>query len=402
MILFDYDKAVHLMSGYGIDILLPHTILNAGYLSDHWKHDQYLTISNCTTLDKDETYTLLVGLPVDKYIEPFITCRRASEEGDMYNWDAWIKDKKIWGPNMLPRSKNSPLGPPCKFLFEDPFAAAAAAIKERKLERSNIGIELSFMNFKSFQKLKNLLPDARFIEAGGLFLELRLIKTSEEIKRIAKAAEITQNALTKTINSLQTGMSGTDILNIVGSEHYRLGGVHEWLHTQIGPAGIDLVGPGNKCLIGKNQAIRLDTGCNYRQYQSDISVIISVGKPHKRLLRAHKTVQKATEEILGILKPGTKVSDIFNAGNSVLEIEKLNNYCCYVGHGIGRNVHEEPILDNRPGNVISSGMTIAVEIVTTIDDIGMIGFEDNYVITDTGYKPLSSIGSKLHTIDDLS
>ena len=51
----------------------------------------------------DESYQLLVGLPRDRKIEPFITCRRGAEEGEMYVWDVWIKDKRIWGPNVLPR-----------------------------------------------------------------------------------------------------------------------------------------------------------------------------------------------------------------------------------------------------------------------------------------------------------
>jgi hypothetical protein len=38
MILFDYDKAAHLMERSRVDLLLPHTLLNAGYLADHWYH----------------------------------------------------------------------------------------------------------------------------------------------------------------------------------------------------------------------------------------------------------------------------------------------------------------------------------------------------------------------------
>jgi hypothetical protein len=53
VILFDYDKAVHMMERCGVDLLMPHTLLNAGYLADHWKHDLYTSIGPYTTFDKD-------------------------------------------------------------------------------------------------------------------------------------------------------------------------------------------------------------------------------------------------------------------------------------------------------------------------------------------------------------
>src|SRR5262245_49279318 len=94
MILFDYDKAVHLMGRSGIDVLLPHTLLNAGYLADHWYHLVNTTVGPYTTFDVDETYQLFVGLPRDRKIDPFVTCRRGAEEGEMHVWDVWIEDKR--------------------------------------------------------------------------------------------------------------------------------------------------------------------------------------------------------------------------------------------------------------------------------------------------------------------
>src|SRR5688572_16311804 len=131
MILFDYDKAAALMCKYGVDLLLPHTLLNAGYLADHWKHDLVTSIGPYTLFDRGEPYQFFVGLPKDRKIEPFVTCRRASEEGDMHNWDVWIKDRKIWGPNYLPRGINSPIGPQPKKSYPDPYEAVASAIIDR-------------------------------------------------------------------------------------------------------------------------------------------------------------------------------------------------------------------------------------------------------------------------------
>ena len=168
MILFDQEKASHLMKQWDVHVLLPHTLLNAGYLVDHWKHDLYTSIGPWTTFDRDEPYQLLVGLPQDRQIEPFVTCRRASEEGDMYNWDVWIQDRRVWGPDVPPRAMNSPLGPAVTDPYIDPYEAAVDALRERGLERATIGIERRFLGIEAFEKLQRLLPGTT--ECGGRWM----------------------------------------------------------------------------------------------------------------------------------------------------------------------------------------------------------------------------------------
>ena len=211
MILFDPDKAAHLMKQSGVDLLLPHTLLNAGYLADHWYHLVNTTVGPYTTFDVDETYQLLVGLPCDRKIEPFVTCRRGAEEGEMYVWDVWIKDKRIWGPNVLPRSGNSPLGPPATNLYPDPYQAAAAALQERKLDAAVIGVEQTFLSVNMFDKLRRALPRAEFRDVSSLFLELRAVKTEEEIRRLRRVAQATQGALAAAIKSLRPACTPTPL-----------------------------------------------------------------------------------------------------------------------------------------------------------------------------------------------
>jgi Xaa-Pro aminopeptidase len=198
MILFDYDKAAHLMERSGVDVLLPHTLLNAGYLADHWYHLVNTTVGPYTTFDVDETYQLFVGLPRDRKMAPFVTCRRGAEEGEMHVWDVWIEDKRRWGPNVLPRALNSPLGPPAVDLYPDPYQAVAAAVTERKLDAGVIGIEQQFLGVNAFDKLRRALPRAQFREVSALFLELRAVKSAEEIRWLRRVAQATQAAWFKT------------------------------------------------------------------------------------------------------------------------------------------------------------------------------------------------------------
>src|SRR5262249_17891011 len=137
----------------------------------------------------------------------------------------------------------SPLGPPAVDLCPTPFAAVAAALRERKLSDKTIGIEKQFLSVNAFEKLQRALPDARFREVSPLLLELRTVKTAEEIRRLRVVTAATQNALAEAIASLQPGTSGLDIERTLGAAHYRAGVRHEWCHTQLGPLGIDVTAP---------------------------------------------------------------------------------------------------------------------------------------------------------------
>jgi len=385
------------MEEQGIDLLLPHTLLNAGYLADHWYHLVNTTVGPYTTFDVDESYQLLVGLPRDGKIEPFVTCRRGAEEGEMFVWDVWIKDKRIWGPNVLPRSLNSPLGPPATDLYRDPFSAVAAAIHERGMGAGVIGIERQFLTIAAFEKLRRALPEAKFCEVTPLFLELRAIKSAEEIRRLRLVTRATEGALAAAIKGLRPGTSGLDLERALGAEHYRLGVRHEWCHTQMGPLGIDITAP-NPGKAEPGMTIRIDVGASYRGYQSDLSPVISVGEPSRELVRVHEAVRRAMDAVLEVVRPGVSAAELYEFGDRILKAERLENYLMYVAHGLGRNVHEEPVI--APGSkwTLAAGMVLAVELVTVLPHLGMIGLEDDVVVTRDGREDLTTIGRKLHVV----
>ena len=398
MILFDYDKAVHLMEQWDVDVLMPHTLLNGGYLADHWKHDLYTSIGQWTTFDRNEAYHLFVALPRDRQIKPFVTCRRASEEGDMCNWDVWIEDRYVWGPDVLMRSPNSPLGPPVTDPYIDPCAAAADALRQRGLDKATIGMELRFLGIEAYDKLRRLLPNATFREVLDLFDELRMIKCEEEIRRMRFVAKSTQEAYIAAFECVKPGMTGLDFEKIFGAEHYRCGVRHEWLHTMIGPLGIDVVGP-NPTPLTPGQVVVFDGGASYRHYQSDLSMCISVGEPSKKLLKIYNGMKRAMDAVLELLRPGIAISKIFQTGNGLLEREGLESYLTgYVGHGIGRNIHEEPVLGVESNKLLQKGMVLSIEFSTRRPEWGAIGLEDGVVITDDGYNDLSTIGRELHVV----
>jgi Xaa-Pro dipeptidase len=144
--------------------------------------------------------------------------------------------------------------------------------------------------------------------------------------------------------------------------------------------------------------VRLDVGASYRGYQSDLSPVVAVGEPSAELRRVHADVRRALEAVLAELRPGVAATRPYDVADRIFRETGHANYLLYVAHGVGRNVHEEPVL--APGSkwTLAKGMTLAVELVTVVPHLGMIGLEDDVVITADGYEDLTTIGRRLHVV----
>lgn len=396
MILFDPERAAHLMRSQGIDILLAHSLINGGYLADHWKHEIVTSFGAYMTDDNGVPYQLFVGLPASGTIEPFVTCRTGGEESDMFYTEVWIEDKRFWGPTTANRQSNSPFGS-CGRVYADPFEAAVDALRDRKLERATMGVEMRFLGVAAYRRLQHLLPHATFVDANPLFDELRMVKTEEEIRRMGIAAGATQNAIEAAFKSVNEGTTGLDLERVVGATHYEQGVRHEWLHTCIGPSGTQVICP-NNTPVHRGQIVRLDVGASYKHYQSDISRVAVLGDPSTQLLCAHQGMRKALQAVVDAARPGITAGRLFDVGDTVIKEQGLQNFLTIVGHAVGRDIHEMPFLKHGESIKLESGMTLAVELATMIKGLGCVALEDDIVITHDGCQQLSTTGRELYVI----
>ncbi|UZQ29771.1 MAG: type I methionyl aminopeptidase [Spiroplasma phoeniceum] len=157
--------------------------------------------------------------------------------------------------------------------------------------------------------------------------------------------------------------------------------------------------------------VSVDAGCSYEGYNSDCAFTVIVGKPRtieyvKLLTVTEKSLAKAT----AILKPGVRIGDIGETIQTYVEGEGLFLPTEFSGHGIGRELHEEPMIPNvgtaGVGMRLQAGMTICIEPMVQIGtkEIKMLDdnwtpvsalhlcsahFEDTILITPTGHEVLT-------------
>ena len=166
----------------------------------------------------------------------------------------------------------------------------------------------------------------------------------------------------------------------------------------MGPSGAQVICP-NSTPINRGEILRLDVGSSYKHYQSDISRVSVLGEPSTELLKTHRGMRKALDVVIEATRPGVIAGHLFKVGNSVIEDEGLENFLTIVGHGVGRDIHELPFLKEDNPLILESGMTLAIELVTMVNNMGCIALEDDIVITKEGCEALSTTGRELFIVE---
>lgn len=223
------------------------------------------------------------------------------------------------------------------------------------------------------------------------------IRTSGEIKNIRRSGEILTAVLDKLTVAARAGTSIIDLDTLAANETKKLGGKPAFLGYQGFPKHL-CVSVNNEIVHGiptnrrlrKGDLVGIDYGVSYGGMITDAARTVSIGRPGKNARRLLTGCYEALNAALDIVRDGVRVGDV----GCAIE-EKLNNHGLKViysltGHGVGRQLHEDPIVanygQNCTGEELKMGMTIAIE------PIAAIGTHDLY-LADDGWTYMTRDGS---------
>jgi len=200
------------------------------------------------------------------------------------------------------------------------------------------------------------------------------IKTSREIKLIKKSSQIVAKVLNEIIDIIQPGMSTKDLDTFAEKRIREMGATPSFKGYHGFPASIcssinnEVVhGIPNKNKIIKNgDLVKIDTGAYLDGYHGDSCVSICIGSVKKEVERLSNVSHEALYAGLKKIKAGNTLLDIAGAIEDVVKKNGFSVVEDYTGHGVGRNLHEEPSVFNfrtkdLPNVVLREGMTLAVE-----------------------------------------
>ena len=259
---------------------------------------------------------------------------------------------------------------------------------------SKIGFESNILDFDMSARLKDIFSGVELVPAGSMLRELRIIKDSNEVRKIIQAAKISENVMKSILEKGIRGRTEKDVAIEIEYEMRRLGADGPSFETIVASgarSAMPHASPTDK-VIARKEAVVFDFGCIFEGYCSDQTVTVFTGEPDYEFKEVYSKVWEAQQQAIAGVVPEEKTSEIDALARGYLEENGLKD--CYghgTGHGVGIEVHEPPTISPRSEDIIKQGMVITIEPAAYFARRFGIRIEDCLFVTDSSCKHLTNI-----------
>lgn len=204
------------------------------------------------------------------------------------------------------------------------------------------------------------------------------VKTDDELSAMRDSGRMLATVLGVLEQKIASGMTTKDLADIAARELKALGGEPAFLGYNGFPDVLcvsvneEVVHgiPSYDKLIHEGDIVSMDFGVTYRNMITDSAISVIVGEGSKQDKKLLEITKKSMYAGIGVLKDGVKTGSIGNSIEKVLSAEGYGVVKDLVGHGVGHFLHEDPNIPNygknNTGQKLYSGMTIAIEPMSTI------------------------------------
>jgi len=286
-----------------------------------------------------------------------------------------------------------------------------------------IGLEMDVLPVNRYLIYQRLFPGKEMVDVSSLIRETRMIKSAYEISCITKAALMADNTYEKIPEFLREAEREIDLTYRVEAFYRSQGhpgiiptrGFNHWaLYGQImsgkrAATPSNSAGPtGGKGLcpyfsqgaaperIGRDEPILVDYAANFNGYISDLTRIFLIGKLKETLTRAHEVALRVQDTVSQEGRPGVRAESLYDLALKIVKEAGLTSGFMgwpdpvpFVGHGVGLELDEWPLIGRGSNTILSEGMVIAVEPKFVFPGQGAVGIENTFVVTKTGMKKLN-------------
>lgn len=284
-------------------------------------------------------------------------------------------------------------------------------------------LEASELPYTDYMRLSKMFGNSTCVNGTPLIREARSIKTPYEIELFRKSATAHAKAYQhipevyrKGMNDLQLSVEIERLMRLEGclgifrifgqSMEIFMGSVLTGENAEnpspydfaLGGEGLDPSLPGglNGTKLQEGNTVMVDLGGNFYGYMCDMSRVYSMGKTKEIAYHAHQVCLEVQDKVSSMAKPGVVCEDLYDAAIEIVNREKLAEYFMgtkqqakFIGHGIGLEINEAPVLAPRIKQELEPGMVFALEPKIVLPQIGPVGIENSWVVTEYGVEKLT-------------
>jgi Xaa-Pro aminopeptidase len=293
-----------------------------------------------------------------------------------------------------------------------------------------LAFEFDVLPVKSFNFYRSIFPARDFVDASPSILAVRMIKSSWEIKQMERTAEMSNLTFEYMKTIIRPGLTEMEFAGMYETFARKLGHgaglrIRDYLtegytwHVLSGKSGgmVGLLdspasgdgtsaafpcGAGNK-LLAADEPIMVDLSTVMNGYHMDETRMFAIGSMPDKALKACRAAMEIHDSVLEKARPGITAGELFLHAESLAGSLGYNEYflgppgykVSFIGHGVGLELIEQPIIARGKKERLEPGMVFALEPKMLFQDEFSAGIESVFMVTETGARLISRVPSEV-------
>ncbi|MDW7740185.1 MAG: Xaa-Pro peptidase family protein [Bacillota bacterium] len=285
-----------------------------------------------------------------------------------------------------------------KLWKEDLYQNLAVIVREYGWEK--IGFEAKNVVFSTYREMQDKLP-GELVAVETSAEELRMVKDEKELELLSRAAELLDRAFGYLLEIIRPGMTEQELA--LELEIYLLkSGAEKRAFNYIVASGIRGAmphGTASSKVMQDGELVTIDFGAVFDGYATDMTRTVSLGEPDEKQREVYDIVYRAQKNAAEAIRPGLKGFEIDTVARDIItEAGYGEQFGHGLGHGVGLETHEQPVLNPKSKTILKAGMVVTVEPGIYIPGWGGVRIEDMVVVTKEGMSVLTKSPRELTVI----
>lgn len=293
-----------------------------------------------------------------------------------------------------------------------------------------MGLEFDVLPVKHFNFYRTIFPSVKFVDASAFILKTRMIKSSWEIEQMEKTAELSRATFAYARETIRPGLTEIEFSGIIDAfsrkhghgaqlrirdyqtEGYtwhilsgKSGGIVGLLDSPASGEGTSAAfpcGAGNK-LLAPDEPIMIDLAAVMNGYHMDETRMFAIGSMPDKALKACLSATEIHDSVLEKVRPGITTGELFTYAESIAESLGYAEYflgppgykVSFIGHGVGLELIEQPVIARGKMERLEPGMVFALEPKMLFPDEFSAGIESVFAVTETGARLISRVPAEI-------
>lgn len=394
-----WDRVFKVMDEHGLDALVASTSENVSYLGDIPRIPGVVSDPDAQVVafrEKGRDPAVIIGgVALDQY---------AQSTSD-------IKDVRIYNPFYYYKSEEldySRLSEAERKIARIYFGqspakgvvqALANLFRERGLVKGTVGFDEKNVPPERMDGLQKELPRITLQPANKTFEEIRMVKSSEEMDRIRNATSATEKGIQAVMEAAKPGIVNRELQHVFRATLMKHDCTPYFAVIGAGTEGALVNHLPSNYVLKKGDTMRIDCNSLYRNYVSDVGRNAVLGPPSQKAEKYCRALIKGVEAMEKIVRPGLKVSNLFKEAVSTVQTSGMPHYQRQnVGHSIGLQVMEPPVLTPENDTELQENMIIAIEMPYYEIGFGAFNPEDMIRVTKNGSERLTRMENRFYIL----